>query len=636
MAFAEIVDDYLAVQVTWVEKDIPKQVPGCRWHIERKHYRFPLSWASCIGLRGVFGSQLEVGPKLNDWAFNELKHRVQPANDLRSLIEPDGEWVGSNDHVERLYPFQLVGREFLSLAGDALLADEMGTGKSVQTVTALRRVAELTSDSALPALIVCPNSVKAHWERHVKEWLPEATAYLIRGKPAERRRLLAEAAEDEAAVVIMNFEQMRLHSRLAPYGSIRLLRCRQCDPVSGDERKTAAGCEVHPKELNSFEFRTCVLDEAHRVKDPRAKQTRAIWRVFHADTVERRWALTGTPIANHAGDLWSAMHAVAPGDFPVRGTFLDRYAMMTWNSFGAAEVTGLNPATRDELFTFLDPRLRRVTKSLVLPQLPPKTRITHTVEMEPKQKQAYEEMQTGLVSRLEDGSLMVARSSLVAQTRLLQLASSMCEIDRGDEPDDPASWQVEPCEPSPKVSALLDILDDLGVRDTSIGATRPSVAVAADQRRLLELASARLEKEGIDHVMITGRVPEAVRAASLARFQSGEVPVLLFTYKAGGVGLDMTAASTLVRLQRSWSLVDNRQGEDRVHRIGSERHDTVTIIDVVTLDTIEEVQMLRLSEKLRRLEEITRDRERLVAAGVTTASLDDEEAQLMGAFLGEA
>lgn len=538
----------------------------------------------------------------------------------------------------RLFPFQEAGVQFLVRASDALLADEMGTGlgKTIQTLSALRALHQLDRN-AFPALIVCPNSVKQHWANHVPMWLPEATAHVIRGKPAERRRQLAEAREDDSAVVIMNFEQMRLHSRLAPYGSVRLVRCRDCDPVGGDERKRASTCEVHPKELNDFEFRTCVLDEAHRVKDPKAKQTRAIWQVFHAGTVQRRWALTGTPIANHAGDLWSTMHTVAPRDFPTRSKFLDRYALMTWNSFGTAEVTGLNPATRSELFTFLDPRLRRVTKSLVLPQLPPKTRITHTVEMDTKQQRVYEEMQTGLVSQLPDGSLLVARSSLVAQTRLLQLASSMCEIDRGDDPEDPASWQVEPCEPSPKVTALLDILSDLGVRaDPAVGAERPSVAVATDQRRLLELASARLEKEGIDHVLITGKVPEAVRAVNLQRFQSGEVPVLLFTYKAGGVGLDMTRAATLVRLQRSWSLVDNRQGEDRVHRIGSEQHGTVTIIDVVTAGTIEEVQMLRLSEKLQRLEEITRDRERLVAAGASTASLDDEEAQLLGTYLGEA
>src|SRR5690606_25757399 len=111
------------------------------------------------------------------------------------------------------------------------------------------------------------------------------------------------------------------------YGSIRLQKCRECDPENGDERINAARCEMHRKELNDFPFktcvldeahrakdpkakqthvlngkslspfRTCVLDEAHRVKDPKAKQTRAIWYVFHQPTVERRWALTGTPIA---------------------------------------------------------------------------------------------------------------------------------------------------------------------------------------------------------------------------------------------------------------------------------------------------------------------------------------------------
>ena len=112
------------------------------------------------------------------------------------------------------------------------------------------------------------------------------------------------------------------------------------------------------------------------------------------------------------------------------------------------------------------------------------------------------------------------------------------------------------------------------------------------------------------------------------------MPLLMFTYKAGGVGLNMTKASVLIRLQRSWSLIDNRQGEDRVHRIGS-KHDSVTIIDVVTAGTVEEQQMQRLAEKLRRLEEINRDRERLRVAGISTQHLDEEEAILAMADLGE-
>ena len=110
----------------------------------------------------------------------------------------------------------------------------------------------------------------------------------------------------------------------------------------------------------------------------------------------------------------------------------------------------------------------------------------------------------------------------------------------------------------------------------------------------------------------------------------------MFTYKAGGVGLTMNAADILVRLQRSWSLVDNLQGEDRVHRIGSEVHDSVNIIDVVTANTVEVQQCLRLHSKSQRLEEIVRDRDQLVKHGLSTDDIDNELERLETAFLGEA
>lgn len=635
MAFADIVDGRLVVQTEWAEKDLIRQVPGSAWDPRAKVWTLPLSWGSCVTLRGVFGDRIQIGPTLNEWAWNERATRVEPALELRDLLSFestnrfDDSW-GENDHVKRLFGFQLVGREFLAIAGDALLGDEMGTGKTIQTLAALRRVTERTGQRALPALVVCPNSVKDQWAERAEEWLPEATPYVVRGSANERRKIINKAKEDPSALVIINIEAMRQWSRLASYGSIRLQKCRECDPENGDERINAARCETHRKELNDFPFKTCVLDEAHRVKDPSTKQTRAIWYVFHQPSVQRRWALTGTPIANHPGELWSTMHAVCPEEFPVKSKFLDRYAMMSWNAFGGMDVVGLRLDTREELFKFFDPRFRRMTKTLVLPQLPPKTRIVHKVEMTPKQRKAYREMETGNVSYLDTGELLVARSNLTARTRLLQLSSSYCDVEKPD-PDDPTTWTVEMREPSPKVDALLELLDDLKAYDVG----GPSVVVASEQRKLLELASARLTKEKLDHTLITGAVPDAQRSINLARFQRGDVPLLMFTYKAGGVGLDMTRASVMIRLQRSWSFVDNKQGEDRVHRIGSGRHASITIIDVVTSGTVEEAQMRRLAEKLRRLEEINRDRERLVAAGVATTELDEEEALLMQADLGE-
>jgi SNF2 family DNA or RNA helicase len=643
MAYAEIAPDTgrVVIQTRWEEKDLIKQLPGCHWDGEGKFWHAPLTWATCVVLRGIFGSGLDVGPSLNTWAWNERHTRVDPVMSIREATAFSSAPETANDHDKRLYPFQVVGREFLRIAGSALLADEMGTGKTIQILAALRIIPD-----ALPALVVCPNGVKRHWEAKTREWFPEGTPYVLAGSTPERRKILEKAKSDPTALVIVNIESVRLLSRLAGYGSISLARCRECDKKHGDPKLTAARCEVHKKELNGFGFKTCILDEAHRVKDPKAKQTRAVWATFHDPSVLRRWGATGTPIANHPGDLWSAMHAVTPDEMPVKSKFLERFAMLSWNAHGGLDVTGLRADTRDEFFRFFDPHFRRMTKDIVLPQLPPKIRQIRTVEMTPKQRKAYKEIEDALATRLEDGSLLVARGNLPAQTRLLQLASSYAEVEtitcrrcKGDrrDPQNPAGmcqtcrgsgleFLVEPIEPSTKVDDLVEIVRE--------GYGRP-LAAAAEHRKLIELAAARLEKESIPHALITGTVPEKVRARNIERFQAGEIPVIMFTYKAGGVGIDLSRADTLIRLQRSWSMVDNLQGEDRVHRIGSEIHDSVLIIDLIAEGTVEEDQVANLSAKMDRLDEITRDRARRAAAGLATDDLDREAETIANSYLGE-
>ena len=597
-----------------------QEIPGVKYVGRRKRYEMPLSWASCVVLRETFDKDMTIHSTLKEWARAEREFRIDPATELRELLELDVEPDELNDHDDKLYPFQRVGREFLIAAQGALLGDEQGTGKTVQVLSALRKT------DAYPALVVCPNSLKRNWEREVETWLPEATPFVVHGSAKQKRDVLKSIAGVDKAVVIINIESMRMFSRLAPYGGVRNVKCTDCDKYGGSPDVTPARCESHPKELNVMSFGTVVLDEAHKVKDPRAKQTRAIWSVMHDVLVKYRWALTGTPIANHPGDLWSVMNAVAQADFPARTAFIDRYALQAWNAFGSMDIVGLRSDRRDEFFKIFNPRFRRMQKAIVLPQLPPKVRTIRLVEMSPKQKKAYKELSETLVTKLDDGGLLVARNNLTAATRLLQLSSSYCEVDRGETPEDPSTWIVTPTAPSTKVDELIEL-----VRENE----GQSIAVAAEHRKLLELAEERLTKEGITSVMITGKVDADERARNLALFQEGRVQVILFTYKAGGVGLTMTRADTLIRLQRSWSLVDNLQGEDRVHRIGSEIHDSINIIDVVTEDTIEVQQCLRLYDKSQRMEEIVRDREQLVKNGLPTTQMDDELERLTSAFLGE-
>jgi SNF2 family DNA or RNA helicase len=180
------------------------------------------------------------------------------------------------------------------------------------------------------------------------------------------------------------------------------------------------------------------------------------------------------------------------------------------------------------------------------------------------------------------------------------------------------------CEPSPK----LDVLEEL-----TASLEGKQFVVCAESRQLIELAAARLEKRGESIVQITGRVPDNLRPGNIAMFQRGEARVLLFTVKAGGSGLNMTAADTIIRLQRSWSMLDNKQALDRVHRIGSEIHESILVIDIIAPGTVEEDQLKRLYVKQQRLDEITRDKATLINAGMDTSSLDAEEFALLGSNL---
>jgi len=176
-------------------------------------------------------------------------------------------------------------------------------------------------------------------------------------------------------------------------------------------------------------------------------------------------------------------------------------------------------------------------------------------------------------------------------------------------------------EPSPKLDILEEILED---------AAKP-VVVCAESRQLIELAAARLEKRKIPHGLLVGGMTADQRSAVLQELDDARIRVLLFTMQAGGEGVNMTRADTIIRLQRSWSMLANVQSLGRVHRIGSEQHESITVIDVVAPDTIEEHQFKVYVGKLRRLEEIARDRDALREAGKVTelTALEIEERSIL-------
>lgn len=642
MPHAERRDDVITVATKYTEKDQIKQIPGSRWDKNAQVWTVPLTWAACIQLRGVFGQELTIGPLLQQWSYDEYTQRVIPATQLRTVITR----VNDDLYDSRLYDFQTAGAEFMRVGGSALLGDDMGMGKTPQILAVLKALTTIGED-AFPALVICPNSVKPGWVKQAHQWNIDCNPYVVAGSAKQRRDVLAAAQRDKKALVIINIEAVRLFSRLAPYGSTSLKACRECR-AHGEEKIKPPQCEVHLKELNNFGFSSVILDEAHRIKDPSSKQTRAVWAVGHDASVKRRLALTGTPIADNVGDLWSIMHFLAPDEYPTKSRFVDRYALMAWNPFGSMDIVGINPQTKEEFFKILDSRFRRTPKALVLDQLPHVVRATRWVDMSPKQERAYRELEKSLITRLDDGQVMIAPNNLVNATRLLQLSSSYCNVEWVNAPDDCPNHQDEPhlkgkmpccethmkcivtlAEPSTKLDEMENAYDDLG---------KP-VIIAAMSRQLIELAANRFKKRKIPFGMIVGGMNDFDRDLAIRRFVDGYHNIILMTIQAGGTGVDgLQHADTLFCLQRSWSMIENVQLDGRVDRIGSEKHDSVTIVDFVTRNTIEETtQYPRLIEKYERLEEINRDRLRLLRQGATQNdlhTLDAEENRIMNSNLG--
>jgi SNF2 family DNA or RNA helicase len=299
------------------------------------------------------------------------------------------------------------------------------------------------------------------------------------------------------------------------------------------------------------------------------------------------------------------MRFVSPDEYPSKWAWLDRYAQMTPNVFsGGFDVIGLREDRREELDKFFLPRFIRRTKAKVLPDLPPKIYERRDVALIGKQRKAYDQLEKEMIAAVEGGDI-VATNGLTAALRLRQLASAYGEVrsmadwkgmNLGDEKlHEAIDTQVRLADPSSKLDVMEEVLEELGPKQA---------VIFAESRQLIELAANRLDEK--DYVFVTGAVTGEERESNINAFQKGEVKYLLATVAAGGEGITLTAADTAIFLQRPWSAVLSKQAEDRLHRIG-QTGESVTYIDLVATDTIEEKVFDALARKEGRLQQLTGD-----------------------------
>lgn len=626
MPAAELSEDgkEILVSTLFTDNDLMKRVPGANFHSRTSRWHLPATWPGCLILRDLFGDRLQVGPQLaaasHQWkslaSWREWLASVDNIAMTDAYANGQLEWMRQLWEAQPfgLYPFQGAGAVWLGLGPGSILEDEPGLGKTVQAIASLVALDKL-GVPVRPVLVVCPDAVRGTWLKEFAKWVPAWNAREVTGGAARRREILSQAAD----VFVINWQALRFHTRLAPYGSIRLKRCPDCGgevhPETGEPVVKATACEAHPKELNKIPLTTVILDEGHRVANEKSKQTRAAWHV--ADQALRRIVMTGTPAENSIADLWSLLRAVDRDAFPSKSKFVDMFATVSHGFWGGFEVLGLKPEKKDLYYRVTAPYTRRMLKGPVLPQLPDKMPVQYRYpEMSPKQAELYKQMKEDMIARVDQ--LIVAKNPLSQLSRLGLFAAAAAQVEMLQCKRCAGGWpnpecvdchgtgqaqQIHLVEPSSKVDDLVEFIGDDGGRP---------LVICAESKRLINLATARLTREKVSFTTLTGDVPTMERDSHIEQFQKGHVQAFLFTIAAGSEGITLTRSDTIFYLQHSYSRRLNTQSGDRVHRIGSEGHQAIRTIVSVTPGTVEERKEEILVGKGERFEEIVRDKEKLL------------------------
>lgn len=530
--------------------------------------RAPLCWPLVVQLAAQFPGVLHPGPRLQAWIGQQVVARM-------SVTHPVSLELAAGEKAPRQY--QLDGAAMLTGTGRAFLFDDPGTGKTITTILALLwlRAAGVVP-LAGPIVVVCPGTVVDSWVRAVRDWTT-LSAVAWRGIPSRRAKL-----RGTADVYVVGYATAR-NDAVGP---------RQ---ATAERPKREAGL------LWKMDPSVVVVDECHAIKNRDAKQSQVV-RALGA-RAKCVFALSGTPITHTIRDLWPNLAMIEPAGYPSEERFVGRYVEMVRGDYEQKAV-GLQPWRQQEWDRALLGQYRRVSKADVLPQLPPKVYSTREVDLPPAYRKAYDEFESRMLTELPDEEIELSVMAELAKLELLcRLACAAADVFTV-EVENPVTGELEERPratlraPSWKADALLEILDE-----------RPGqqVAVFAPSRQMIEVAATLAEKADHRVARIVGGQSAKERTAEVDRFQAGDADVILVTTSAGGVGITLTAASVVVFLQRPWSYVEAAQAEDRCHRIGSEIHDSIEIIDIVARDTVDSRVREVLRGKAQSLADLLKD-----------------------------
>ncbi len=439
------------------------------------------------------------------------------------------------EFLATLRPYQAEGVAWLSLLRDVglggILADDMGLGKTVQALAFLS-IEKAAGRLDRPALVVAPTSLMGNWAREAGRFAPGLRVLTLHGLA---RRALFESIPKHDLV-------------LTTY------------PLVARDRAVLAAQDWH----------VLLLDEAQTIKNPDATTTKLILSL----QARHRFCLTGTPLENNLAELWSLFSFACPGLLGDRKRFT-----VDWRT---PIERGGNAERARLLARRVRPFLMRRTKDEVARDLPPKTEMVERIDLEAAQRDVYESIRLSMHDRIrraiEDKGW--ARSRIVVLDALLKLRQACC---------DPRLLKLKTKAAASAGSAKLERLEEM-LRELLAEGRR--VIVFSQFTSMLDLIRPRLDAAGIRYALLTGSTRD--RPAAIAEFDSGKAQVFLISLKAGGVGLNLVSADTVVLYDPWWNPAVEEQAIDRAHRIGQTK--PVFVHKLVAAGTIEE-KMEVLKEK---------------------------------------
>jgi len=405
---------------------------------------------------------------------------------------------------------------------NGILADDMGLGKTVQTLAHLL-LEKQRKRMDKPCLIIAPTSLMSNWRREAERFTPNLKVLILQGP--DRQQYFADI--DKHDLVLTTY------------------------PLLVRDQATLLAQEYH----------YLILDEAQVIKNPRAKAARLAREI----TARHRLCLTGTPMENHLGELWALFDFLMPG-FLGDSKFFKQHFRNPIEKQGDAE-------QRQRLVRRVSPFMLRRSKAEVIKELPAKTEILRSVALESKQAALYESIRLSMEKKVRAAIAQkgLARSHITILDALLKLRQTCCDPQLLSLP------QAKKVKESAKLEMLMEMVPELLEEGRRI-------LIFSQFTKMLGIIEEKLVALGIAYTKLTGQTRK--RDDVIERFRQGEVDVFLISLKAGGVGLNLTEADTVIHYDPWWNPAVENQATDRAHRIGQNK--AVFVYKLITENTLEE------------------------------------------------